>query len=90
MTDTPHIMIVEARFYPDISDELATGAIAVLQDARATYEIFQVPGAFEIPAAIRMAVRAKELEVGRRRFMRGERARQRPQPPGDAVCHFRP
>ena len=61
-------MIVEARFYPEISDELAAGATEALKAAGASYERFEVPGAFEIPAAIRMAVRAKELDVERRRF----------------------
>ena len=28
MTDTPHIVLIEARFYEDISDQLAAGAIA--------------------------------------------------------------
>lgn len=68
MTDTPHIMIVEARFYPHISDELAAGAIEALEVAGASYQRVEVPGAFEIPAAIRMAVRAEELELERRRF----------------------
>jgi len=51
----PHIMIVEARFYEDIADELARGAIAVLEAVGATYERFAVPGALEIPAAVQIA-----------------------------------
>lgn len=49
------ILIVEARFYEDIADELVRGAIAVLEDCGAQYERVSVPGAFEIPAAIRFA-----------------------------------
>ncbi|MCC7305445.1 MAG: 6,7-dimethyl-8-ribityllumazine synthase [Alphaproteobacteria bacterium] len=51
----PHIMIIEARFYPEISDNLAQGAIAALEEASATYECFSVAGALEIPAAIKIA-----------------------------------
>ena len=51
-----HILIVEARFYPDIADELVRGAVAALEDAGATYERVTVPGAFEVPVAIRMAI----------------------------------
>ena len=51
----PHVMIVEARFYEDIADELCRGAAAVLEATGATHEKFTVPGAFEIPAAIAMA-----------------------------------
>ncbi len=59
MAEGPHIMIVEARYYAHISDELAKGAIAALDAAGASYERFTVPGAFEIPAAIRFAVEAQ-------------------------------
>jgi len=48
----PKIMIVEARFYEDIADELVKGAIAEIQNRNADYERFSVAGAFEIPAAI--------------------------------------
>ncbi len=66
--DTPHVMIVESRFYEDISDELVGSVIAVLDDAGATHELFQVPGTFEIPAAIGFAVRSMDFYTARRRF----------------------
>lgn len=59
MSDHPHIMIVEARFYADIADELARGAMVALEAAGASYERFAVPGAFEIPGAIRLAMDAR-------------------------------
>ncbi len=68
MADAPHIMIVEARFYEDIADELARGAVQVLDVAEATYERYAVPGAFEIPAAIRYAIRSLDVFTARRRF----------------------
>lgn len=54
MTDT--ILIVDARFYDDIADELMAGATAALEKAGIAYEQISVPGALEIPAAIRMAM----------------------------------
>ena len=59
-----HVLIVEARFYPQISDELLRGATAALSAAGATFDRVEVPGVFEIPGAIRMAVAAAE----RRRY----------------------
>ena len=49
------ILIVEARFYADISDALLAGATAVLKTAGAEYDTVAVPGALEIPGAIAMA-----------------------------------
>ncbi len=54
------ILIVEARFYEDIADELAKGAIQVLEKAGAEYDRISVPGAFEVPAAIRFAADSNE------------------------------
>jgi 6,7-dimethyl-8-ribityllumazine synthase len=68
MIDVPHVLIVEARFYGDIADELAKGAMAALEAAGATYDRLEVPGAFELPAAIRMNIKAMELVGGRRRY----------------------
>jgi 6,7-dimethyl-8-ribityllumazine synthase len=49
------ILIVESRYYPDIADELITGAERVIQKSSATAERVVVPGAFEIPGAIALA-----------------------------------
>ncbi len=68
MSDEPHILIVEARFYTDVADELRRGAVAMLDEAGASHESVAVPGAFEIPAAIRMAMRSMDFVGGQRRF----------------------
>ena len=67
MADQPHILIVEARFYPDIADELFRGARAELEKAGASHERVAVPGAFEIPATVRMAIRSMDFVGGQRR-----------------------
>ncbi len=56
MADTPHILIVDARFYDDIADELVKGAVAELEASGASFERITVPGCFEIPAAIGFAI----------------------------------
>jgi len=58
-TKKPHIMVVEARFYAEISDALLEGAEHALKKAGATHEKFAVPGALEIPGAIRLAIEAQ-------------------------------
>ena len=49
------ILVVEARYYAHIADELLRGATAELERAGANIERVAVPGAFEIPAAIQFA-----------------------------------
>ena len=55
-----HLLLVEARFYADISDLLLDGARSAIQAAGHSYATVSVPGALEIPAAIALA-----LESGR-------------------------
>jgi 6,7-dimethyl-8-ribityllumazine synthase len=62
MTRPIHIMIVEARFYEHISDELLRGVVTELERQGVTYDRYEVSGAFEIPGAIRMAIEARRLE----------------------------
>ncbi len=68
MADAPHIMIVESRFYDDVADELAAGAVQALEGAGVSYERFAVPGVFEIPALIKYVIRGKQFASARRRF----------------------
>ncbi len=68
MPGVPHILIVEARYYAHISDELLKGALAALEQAGASHERIQVPGAFEIPAAIKYAVEARKHAAAGARF----------------------
>ncbi len=56
----PHLLIIDARFYEDIADELVKGATAALDRAGATHDRVSVPGCFELPAAVSMALEAKD------------------------------
>jgi 6,7-dimethyl-8-ribityllumazine synthase len=68
MAEQLNILIVEARFYTDIADELVRGAIGALEKAGARYERIEVPGAFEIPAAIEFALRGMAAKSGGPRY----------------------
>ena len=59
-----HLLIIEARFYDDLSDALLDGAKAALDAAGATYDVVTVPGALEVPAVISFALDGAE-EGGR-------------------------
>lgn len=59
-SSSPHLLIVEARFYDDLADALLEGAKAAVEEAGATCEVITVPGALEIPAVIAMALDAAE------------------------------
>jgi 6,7-dimethyl-8-ribityllumazine synthase len=52
------VLVVEARFYDDLADELLRGAKAVLEAAGAQVDVLTVPGALEIPSALAMALDA--------------------------------
>lgn len=56
MSEEPvRVLIVEARFYDDLADELLRGARDALISQGAEVEVISVPGALEIPAVIAMA-----------------------------------
>jgi len=54
----PHILIVEAKFYTELAEAQAQGAIAEIEKAGGTWERLVVPGALEIPGAISLAAEA--------------------------------
>jgi 6,7-dimethyl-8-ribityllumazine synthase len=58
----PHLLIVVAPYYKDIADNLVAGARAAIAAAGATCEVAEVPGALEIPTAIRLARAADKFD----------------------------
>lgn len=66
------VLIVEARFYPEISDALYEGAENALRAAGAATERVVVPGALEIPGAIKQAADQYDGYVALGCVIRGE------------------
>ncbi|MGH6900681.1 MAG: 6,7-dimethyl-8-ribityllumazine synthase [Geminicoccaceae bacterium] len=61
--EAPHLLIVEARFYDDLADLLLDGATRALEGGGATFDRITVPGALEIPAAIRLALEGADYDA---------------------------
>jgi len=58
----PHILIVASPYYAQICEGLSEGAVAALEEAGATHETIEVPGALEIPAAIKFAAQTGKYD----------------------------
>jgi len=52
----PRILILQAPYYRGVIDGMRSGAEALLASARARTETAEVAGAFELPAALRLAL----------------------------------
>ena len=61
-----NILLISARFYGDIADEMERGAKAALAAAGLRHRLVHVPGALEIPAALHFALKADEMRTGGR------------------------
>lgn len=53
--DGARVLIVAARYYDAIVDAMIEGASRVITAAGAAFDVIEVPGAFETPAAIALA-----------------------------------
>ena len=53
----PHLLVVRAPYYQDVADGLLDGASRILREAGATFTLIDVAGAYELPQAIRLALR---------------------------------
>ncbi len=56
MADKPHLLVIDAPYYTDISAGLMEGVTKVLSAAGATHDYVAVPGVLEIPTAVAMAL----------------------------------
>lgn len=53
----PTLLVVRAPYYRNVVDGLLAGAVRILGEAGAAHEVLDVAGAFELPQAIRFALR---------------------------------
>ena len=66
LEDKIRILIVEARFYDDLADEMLKAAADVITAHGAEYDVVSVPGALEIPGAIAIAEEGRQGPAGKR------------------------
>jgi 6,7-dimethyl-8-ribityllumazine synthase len=60
----PHLLVVRAPYYKDVIDGMSWGAARTLQEAGASHEFLDVAGSFELPQAIRIALRGAQKFEG--------------------------
>jgi len=52
----PRVVVIQAPYYADVVGGMVDGALAVLAGIGVDAEVVEVAGAFELPAALRLAV----------------------------------
>jgi len=60
----PHLLMLRAPYYRDVVEGLTRGAERILRQAGATFETLDVAGAFELPQALRIALRGSRRYDG--------------------------
>ena len=54
------MLVVRAPYYRDVVEGMTAGAIRILGEAGASHSVLDVAGAFELPQAIRIALRGTQ------------------------------
>lgn len=62
--DPPRILVIEAPYYRTVVEGMRAGAQRVLAGLDAEVEVVEVAGAYELPAALRLALEAQGVEDG--------------------------
>lgn len=60
----PRVLLIQAPYYADVVGGMREGALRTLEAIGAETEVVDVAGAFELPAALRMALRAEGSQGG--------------------------
>jgi len=60
----PRILVIQAPYYRDVVEGMRRGAERALTPIAAEIEVAEVAGAFELPAALRLALEAQGVEEG--------------------------
>lgn len=56
----PHILLIRAPYYRSIVDGMTQSALSLLAEAGATHQRIDVAGAYELPQALRIALRGTQ------------------------------
>ncbi len=72
LDNSPNVLLVVANFYSEITELLVNGAKSVLNEVNANIETITVPGALEIPTAVKMASESFDGFVALGCVIRGE------------------
>lgn len=56
----PRILLIRAPYYRNIVNGMTSAAEALLRQAGASWEVIDVAGAYELPQALRIALRGRE------------------------------
>jgi len=75
------VLIVLSPYYADIATQLVTGARAAIEAAGASHETIEVPGALEVPTALKLASGRFDAFVALGCVIRGETTHY------DTVCN---
>ena len=62
MSRQPHLLIINSPYYTEVNENLLKNTKAALDEAGASYEVRDVPGALEIPAAIKFASQSGKFD----------------------------
>jgi 6,7-dimethyl-8-ribityllumazine synthase len=63
MPEPRRFALVVGRFYEDLAARLVAGASAVLEEAGGTVDVYDVPGAFELPLAAKYAAESGRYDA---------------------------
>ncbi len=58
-----HVLIVSSRYYENVSTLLEQGAKELIKKAGASFDQIEVPGALEIPGAIRLGIENEHYDA---------------------------
>ena len=61
-SETTKLLIVVAPYYKDIADQMVAGARTAIEAAGAEWDMVEVPGALEVPTAIRLAAHGGDFD----------------------------
>ncbi len=55
----PHLLVLEARYYNEINDNMLAGVKKACEEGSATFDVLSIPGSYELPSALNLVHQSK-------------------------------